>query len=303
MCKNRRGLRNRRMIIMAKNTSNDKAPASIFQSPPGRQQILDQYTKLLSGSDFAYQERYIETSYGSTYVLESGRADRPPLLLFHGSTSNSAAWFSDIKQLAQDYRVIAVDLIGDAGHSAETRLNMKSKAYAQWIGELFTGLGIVKAVLMGNSLGAWMCLKFASVYPEKVDKIVLLAASGIAPVRLSFVLRVILFSLRGGKGGESITRMVYGKDQIPQAVIDYIRIIAKNYSPYTGEVPVLPDADLARLIMPVLYIAGEDDKLTNAPKCARRLKKLLPQPTIYVLKDTGHVIYHVLDKVIPFLKG
>jgi len=287
---------------MNNGMSNEKAPVSIFKSPEGRQRILDQYAKLLSGFDFTYQERYIETSYGSTYVLEAGQADQPPLLLFHGSTSNSAAWFSDMKQLAQDYRILAVDLIGDAGHSAETRLDMKSKAYAQWIKELFTGLGIEKATLMGNSLGAWMCLKFASVYPEKVDKVVLLAASGIAPVRLSFVLRVIFFSLRGGKGGESITRMVYGKDQIPQEVIDYIRIIANNYSPYTGEVPVLPDSDLTRLVMPVLYIAGEDDKLTNAPKCARRLKKLLPQPTIYVLKDTGHVIYHVLDKVIPFLK-
>ncbi len=288
---------------MVKNRGKNEAATSIFKSPEGRQRILDQYARMLSDFDFTYQERYIKTAYGSTYVIESGPADRPPLLLFHGSTSNSAAWFADMKQLSADYHVMAVDLIGDAGHSAETRLDMHSSAYAQWIKELLAGLGLAQASLMGNSLGAWMCLKFASVYPEKVDKVVLLAASGIAPVRLSFILRVILFSLRGGKGGESITRMVYGKDQIPQAVIDYVQTIAANYTPYTGEVPVLPDSDMARLTMPVLYIAGEDDRLTNAPRCARRLKKLLPQPTIYVLKNTGHVIYNVLDKVIPFLKG
>lgn len=258
---------------------------------------------MLKAFDFEYREQYVDTSYGSTYVLESGSHDLPPLFLFHGSTSNSAAWFADIKVLTQHYHVLAVDLIGDAGHSAETRLDMKSDGYALWIRELFDGIGIEKASLMGNSLGAWMCLKFASVFPEEAERIVLLAASGIAPVRLSFVFRVILYSLRGRKGGEAITRMVYGKDQIPQEVIEYVNIISENYSPYTGEVPVFPDSDMNRLTMPVMYIAGEDDKLTNVPKSAGRLKKLLPRPTVYVLKNTGHVIYNVLDKVIPFLQG
>ena len=288
---------------MISNVKTTTAIVSVFKSREGRQRILEQYDKILKTFDFEYREQYVDTSYGPTYVLESGSHDLPPLFLFHGSSSNSAAWFADIKALTQHHHVIAVDLIGDAGHSAENRLDMKSDGYALWIRELFDGLSIDKASLMGNSLGAWICLKFASVFPDKVEKIVLLAASGIAPVRLSFVLRVILYSLRGRKGGEAITRMVYGKDQIPQEVIEYVNIISENYSPYTGELPVFPDSDMSRLNMPVLYIAGEDDKLTNVPKSARRLKKLLPQPTVYVLKNTGHVIYNVLDKVIPFLQG
>ena len=288
---------------MRSNTKTSTGPVSVFKSKEGRQRILDRYDKLLSEFDFKYRERYIETSCGTTYVLESGLDGLPPLLLFHGSTSNSAAWFADIKVLAQYYHVIAVDLIGDAGHSAETRLDMKSDGYAMWIRELFDGLGIDKASLMGNSLGAWMCLKFASVFPEKVERLVLLAASGIVPIRPSFIFRVVLYNLRGKKGSEAITRMVYGKDPVPPEVIDYINIISENYSPYTGVIPVLPDSDMTRLVMPVMYIAGEDDQLTNVPKSAQRLKKLLPQATVCILKNTGHVVYNVLDKVVPFLKG
>lgn len=287
---------------MISKSSPSTAPSSIFKTPAGRQIILDQYDKMLASYDFEYREQYIDTSYGSTYILESGSPDLPPIVLFHGSTSNSAAWFADIKELSQFFCVFAVDLIGDAGHSSETRLDMKSNEYAMWIREIFLKLGIRKAAVMGNSLGGWMCLKFASVFPECVDRIVLLAASGIAPVRFMFVVRLILFSLFPGKGGDSITRMVYGKDRIPQEVIDYIKIIGENYNPYTGELPVLSDSELHRLVMPVLYIAGEDDKLTNAPKCARRLNKLLPRPTTYVLKNTGHVIYNILDKALPFLQ-
>jgi pimeloyl-ACP methyl ester carboxylesterase len=287
---------------LSSNLAARMAPISVFKTKAGRQHIIGHYNKLLSTCDFNYLERYVDTSYGSTYVLESGPHDLPPLVLFHGSTSNSAAWFADIKVLTCHFHVYSVDLIGDAGHSAEIRLDMKSNGYAMWIGELFEKLAIEKASIMGNSLGAWMCLKFASVFPEKVEKIVLLAASGIAPVRLLFVLRIILYSLRGKKGGEAITRMVYGKDQIPQEVIEYIKVISENYSPYTGEVPVLSDSDMARLVMPVMYISGEDDQLTNTPKSAKRLKKLLPQPTIHIMRDTGHVIFNVLDKVIPFLQ-
>jgi pimeloyl-ACP methyl ester carboxylesterase len=288
---------------VSSSSGTTAVPVSVFKSKEGRQRILNEYNRRLSAVDFEYREKYVDTSYGSTYVLESGPHDLPPLLLFHGSTSNSAAWFADIKELTRYYHVFAIDLIGDAGHSAELRLDMKSNGYALWIQELFERLGIEKASIMGNSLGAWMCLKFASFFPAKVERIVLLAASGIAPVRLSFVLRLVLYSLRGRKGGQAITRIIYGKDQIPQEVIDYLNIISENYSPYTGNIPVLPDSDMTRLVMPVMYIAGEDDGLTNVPKSARRLKKLLPQPAVYVLKNTGHVIYNVLDKVIPFLQG
>jgi pimeloyl-ACP methyl ester carboxylesterase len=280
-----------------------QAPVSIFKSKEGRQRILAFYDRLLSQFDFTYRERYIETACGSTYVLEAGGEDLPPLFLFHGSSSNSAAWFADITELALHFHIYSVDLIGDAGHSAETRLDMKTDAYARWVNELFEQLGVEKASIMGNSLGAWMGLKFASVYPEKVEKMVLLAPSGIAPVRLSFVLQLILFSLRGEKGGEAITRMVYGEDEIPQEVLDFIQVISENYSPYTGEVPALSDSEMMRIDMPLLYIAGEDDKLTNAPKSAKRLNRLLPHTSVHLIENTGHVIYDVLDRVIPFLRG
>jgi pimeloyl-ACP methyl ester carboxylesterase len=279
-----------------------KLLSSVFKSEGGRQRIIDHYDKLLSLHDFEYRERYVDTSFGSTYILESGRDDQPPLFLFHGSSSNSAAWFADIKALSQHFHVLAVDLIGDAGHSAETRPDTTSNGYSMWIRELYEGLGIEKASIMGNSLGGWMCLWFASVFPEKVDKIVLLATSGIAPIRVSFIFKVMFYGMRGGKGGDGITRMVFGKDSVPPEVIEFLNIISENYLPYTGALPSLSKAQLTKLVMPVLYIAGEDDKLTNVPKCANRLRKHLAQPTIYIIKNTGHVIYNVLDRVIPFLQ-
>lgn len=138
---------------------------------------------------------------------------------------------------------------------------------------------------------------------SKVDKLVLLAASGIASLRVCWIFRLILFSLQGEKGAEKITQMVYGNDPIPQEVKDYLSLISENYRPYTGAIPVFPDAELRRLEMPILYIGGENDRLTNAPKCEMRLRKVLPHTDIVLLKNRGHVIYNVLDRVMPFLCG
>ncbi|NLW88206.1 MAG: alpha/beta hydrolase [Clostridiaceae bacterium] len=276
---------------------------SIFTSEFGRARIIEHYDRLLSKVEFEYKEYCVETSFGTTYILESGSDGNPPLLLLHGSTSNSAAWFSDIPELGKHYRVFAVDLIGDAGHSAKTRPDVRSDGYALWLAEVFERIGIRKASIMGNSLGAWIAIKFAVTFPEKVDKLVLLAASGIASLRVCWIFRLILFSLQGEKGAEKITQMVYGNDPIPQEVKDYLSLISENYRPYTGAIPVFPDAELRRLEMPILYIGGENDRLTNAPKCEMRLRKVLPHTDIVILKNRGHVIYNVLDRVMPFLCG
>lgn len=276
--------------------------SEIFKSEEGRHRILEEYNKLLADCDFSYAERRINTSFGSTYILETGDSKNPPLFLFHGSTSNSAAWFSDMNELGRYFRVLSVDLIGDAGHSEAVRLDMTGNAYADWIREIFEKTGIERASIMGNSLGAWMGLKFATVYPERVEKLVLLAASGIAPVRIGFVLRLVLYSMSGGKGADQITKMVYGKDEIPEEVKSFVRVISENYNPYTGKLPVITDERMLRLKMPILYIAGEDDQLTNAPGCKKRLARILPHTRILLKPGTGHVIFGVMDEVIPFLR-
>lgn len=56
--------------------SNVQHP-TVFKSEAGRRMILAHYRKLLDSVDFEYTERYVETTYGSTYILESGSPDFP----------------------------------------------------------------------------------------------------------------------------------------------------------------------------------------------------------------------------------
>jgi len=66
-------------------------------------------------------------------------------------SSNSAFWFPEIMALSNDYRVCAVDIIGEAGSSEEYRPDIDSDAFALWMKDVLNALSIERAVLIGNS--------------------------------------------------------------------------------------------------------------------------------------------------------
>lgn len=275
---------------------------TILKNEQGKQDILEHYRSLFSVLTVHYQERYLETSFGMTYVIEAGNKCAPPLLLFHGSCSNSAMWFADINKLSQYFHVFAIDIIGEAGFSAEKRLDRGTDDYALWINDIVEELGYQQVMLMGNSYGGWLCLKFATIYPKKVAKIVLLAASGIVPVKLSFIINTIIAVIRGEKGLKKLAESIYGDAGTPKQVVEFSDKIMRGFNPMTGSIPIIKDQQLKSLQMPLLFICGENDITMNAAKAGLRLKKKLPQAIVHI-EPEGHLIYDKMAEVIPFLKG
>ena len=274
----------------------------IFKSEEGRQKIFSHYRSLLKGVPFSFRESMVDTAYGETYVLEAGKPVRPAILLLHGSCSNSAMWFGDMGILAEHYNVLSVDILGEAGNSAAKRLNLNSDDYALWVRELMDSLSIHKAALMGNSYGGWMALKFATAFPERVSKIVLVATSGISPVKPSFLLKTIFYAFRGKKGRNAMNRLVYGTSAIPEEVLQVADMIMENFNPMVAALPIFGEERLKKLTMPVLYIAGENDVTVDAKKTAQRIRRLMPRSATVLLENHGHVVYDVMDRIMPFLQ-
>ena len=274
----------------------------VFKSDDGRRKILSHYSRLLGTVGFAYRERYVDTSFGKTYILEAGDPEKPPVVLIHGSCSNSAAWFGDIPVLAEAYHIFSVDVVGDAGNSEENRLDQTTDDFETWLREVFDGLAIGKASLAGNSLGGWIALKFAVRFPERAEKLALIAPSGIVPNKPSFLLKTILYLMMGERGRKAMSRMIFGSDNVPEEVLAYTKMIGDNFNPLTGAMPDLTDDEMRRLTMPLLYIAGENDATSDVPKAANRLKELVPGAEIRVIKYNGHVVYDTVKWVLPFLE-
>jgi pimeloyl-ACP methyl ester carboxylesterase len=264
-------------------------------------EIMAMYDGALAAWPVPHEDITISTRYGDTFIIASGDKAAPPLILLHGASSNAVSWIGEAADYSRYFRVYAVDIIGEPGRSASARPDWDGNAYAEWLEDVLGGLGARQASILGISQGGWIALKFATVHPEHVTKLVLLATAGVTPARLSFLLRAIPLTLLGRRGAEASNRIVFGRQPIHPAAVAFMNAIMTNFKPRIGNLPLFSDADLRKLTMPVLLVAGEQDALYASRKMAERLKALLPDLQVFFDPDMGHVLYGVTENVLPFL--
>lgn len=269
----------------------------VFKTPEGRDKIRTLYNEIVSC--FPFEQEYIDTAYGKTFILTAGKSENPPVILLHGSCGNSAFWFPEIMALSENYRVYAVDIPGEPGNSDDNRLDLISDDYATWLKGVLDSLSINKASIVGNSLGGWMALKFATRYPAYVSNLILIATAGIAEIKPKFISDATESRLKNESS--SLLPSVAGEQSLPRPVLDFLNIILENFNPIE-ELPIFSDAELLRLSMPILFIAGEDDVIIDAVKSAQRLTHLVPSSKIHLLAQCGHMVLNSGTYIIPFLQ-
>jgi pimeloyl-ACP methyl ester carboxylesterase len=108
--------------------------------------------------------------------LHEGRG--PALLLIHGIGDSSETWMPLVDELARHYTVIAPDLLGH-GRSAKPRADYSVAAYANAMRDLLAVLDIDRATVVGHSLGGGVAMQLAYQYPERCERLVLIATGGI----------------------------------------------------------------------------------------------------------------------------
>jgi pimeloyl-ACP methyl ester carboxylesterase len=119
-----------------------------------------------------------------TYV-EAGEG--PVLLLIHGMAGTCANWREVIGPLARDHTVIAPDLPGH-GESAPGGGDYSIGGLATGLRDLLLALGHERATLVGHSLGGGVAMQLSYLFPEMVERLVLVSSGGLGP-EVSPVLR------------------------------------------------------------------------------------------------------------------
>jgi pimeloyl-ACP methyl ester carboxylesterase len=101
-----------------------------------------------------------------------------PVLLIHGIAGRSEQWLDSMELLAEDHTVVAPDLLGH-GRSAKPRGDYSLGAYASGLRDLLVALGLMKATVVGHSLGGGIALQFAYQFPERTGRLVLVSSGGL----------------------------------------------------------------------------------------------------------------------------
>ena len=101
-------------------------------------------------------------------------------VLLHGKNFCAATWGDTIKVLADSgYRVIAVDQIGFCKSTKPDGYQFSFQQLAANTAALLTSLGIDRAVMIGHSTGGMLAVRYALMYPARVDHLVLVDPIGL----------------------------------------------------------------------------------------------------------------------------
>lgn len=113
------------------------------------------------------------TEQGIVHYETYGRGR--PVILLHGWLGSWALWRNTIEELGKNFRTYALDFFG-FGDSFDRGSDFSVGNYVDLVYQFMERLGIVKAPIIGHSMGGTVSLGVAARYPERVVKLVVVGA-------------------------------------------------------------------------------------------------------------------------------
>jgi pimeloyl-ACP methyl ester carboxylesterase len=128
----------------------------------------------------------ITTDQGNVHYEVFGRGR--PVILLHGWLGSWGLWQETMTQLGRHYRTYAMDFWG-FGESGKKRDSYAVQDFVSLVDQFMEQLGIVRAPLVGHSMGGTVSLLVSMQYPHRVSKVVVIG-SPIAGTSLNFLLKM-----------------------------------------------------------------------------------------------------------------
>ncbi|HKZ50580.1 MAG TPA: alpha/beta fold hydrolase, partial [Dehalococcoidia bacterium] len=214
-----------------------------------------------------------------------------PVILLHGLGGSIYNFRSTIPAMAQSFRVVALDLPGFGLSERPRDRGYCFSDLACLVRDLLDHLGIERAHVVGHSMGGMVAARLAARFPERVDKLVLVASPiHLAPPRLLGLpllepvwWMVVGFAVSSRPIREMIWRNGFydpaaltptDMEQylLPSRIKGYTRCLVRLLRSAAYDRP----PDLSLLAQPTLILWGDGDRPITAPSVGRWLQERLP---------------------------
>lgn len=227
-----------------------------------------------------------------------------PLVLIMGLGGDNRHFNYQARHLSRYYQVILFDNRG-AGRSDAPAGDYTTVLMMEDLAGLLRELAILKAHILGFSLGSYIAQEFALRYPDRVRSLMLAASSTKAPPRAVYMQKLLAELVRRSLSLEDIIKLsipwffherLFADTNRLKFMLDMANLNAGKMSAqgYLGQVAASVKHDTTQRIhqlkMPVLLLAGANDAVVS-PEDTQALKKLIPHAEMVVFKEAGHSIY------------
>jgi 3-oxoadipate enol-lactonase/4-carboxymuconolactone decarboxylase len=215
----------------------------------------------------------------------------------HSIGTTIAMWEPQLRALSSRFRCLAYDTRGH-GRSEVRDSPASMDDLAADLAGLLDGLGIARAHVVGLSLGGMTAQAFAVRYPDRVDRLVLMATSAYLPPPEAWDERARAVRADGmGAIVDAVLARWFTPAftvEAPQAV-DRVRqrFLATDPRGYAACCAAIRDMDLrpsiGAITAPTLIIAGADDPSTP-PAMAEDMRVRIPGAELVVLPRAAHLL-------------
>jgi pimeloyl-ACP methyl ester carboxylesterase len=229
----------------------------------------------------------------------------PAVVLLHGMAASWHWWLENIPALAQQHRVIAVDLPG-FGQSDPLPAPAEMGTHARVVLDLLTELGIESATVSGHSMGGLVAIGMFTTQPQRVRSLILVDAGGVpmSERRLAVILvglRICVGILRRRFVRRALATKPWvrrlalrGAFRDPDVMSPELAALTMPLFGGPGSVDAVAAAGRAvngtvpeSITCPVLLVWGEHDAIVP-PSCAHQMHDRLPDCELAVFTGSGH---------------
>ena len=276
--------------------SRDPSPVGHFRSAAGEQAYLVAYRQAMTLLPTPRSTSDLGTTFGSVRVYEFGAASADPaaipVVLLPGRTSGVPMWASNLPDFAAARTTYALDALGDAGESVQSRPIRAAADQADWLDQVLAQLPVRSVHLVGHSFGGWLAANYALRHPERVQTLTL-----IDPVFVFQGLRwqVYLISLPASLPflpRSWRTRMLSTIGGGPVDPKDPVaRMISEATEHYAVKLPLpkrLTNNQLRGLHMPVYAALAGRSVMHKGARAADVARAQIPEPTIELWPNATH---------------
>lgn len=175
-----------------------------------------------------------------------------------------------------------------------------------WLNEFLDGLELAGGVnLAGMSYGGASAAQYALHFPERLNKVVLLApAATVLRTSAEFWVRMMLLAIVRRRGLPWFFRWIFAdmarKDpQWIDSVLEGLFIGMRSVQRHKAVMPpVLTDAEWGSLRPPALFLVGEHEVIYSAEKAVARLKRVAPKVQAEIIPGAGHDLTFAQAEVV-----
>lgn len=265
--------------------------------------------------------QFIDVDGVRLHYIERGLGQ--PVVLLHGNGATACDFDGSrlIDQLARNYRVIAFDR---PGFGFSDRPRMKSwnpQAQARLLSKALTRLGVQQATFIGHSWGTLVALAHALEFPEQVRGLVLVSGYYFPTFRLDALLlappaipvlgdimRYTVSPLVGRMMAPRLLRRMFHPQPVPprfrSAVPLPMLLRPSQLRASAAESGMMATAAASMqhrykdLRMPVMIIAGRDDRIVSLRSQAQRLRDEVPNSELRIEAGLGHMLHYMVPRVL-----